>query len=116
MQPERDDSFDYSVTEDDDLAILVGAFGDERVGLDLERNTQQAADAAEQGDLSAPPASLQAHLSSRREPGRSESPGTFAASSGSQDADPAILVGALGDERVGLDMRRDAAEPSADPE
>jgi hypothetical protein len=115
MQPERDDSSNDRLAEDADPAILVGALGDERVGLDLERDTQQADDAAEEGALSAPPATLRAHLSSRREPGCGQSPDTFAVPSGIQDADPAILVGALGDERVGLDTQRDAAEPNADP-
>jgi hypothetical protein len=42
MGPERDDAARYGVTEDTDPAMLVGALGDERDGLDLERDAQQA--------------------------------------------------------------------------
>lgn len=115
MRRERDDFSKYSMTDDADPAMLVGALGDEDVGLDLERNTQQADDAAEEGGLSEPLAILQARFRSRRQPGGGESPDAFATPSGIQDADPAILVGALGDERVGLEMQLDAEDPKADP-
>jgi hypothetical protein len=42
MQPDRDDAAKYGVTEDTDPAMLVGALGDERDGLDVERDTRQA--------------------------------------------------------------------------
>lgn len=115
MRRERDDFSKYSMTDDADPAMLVGALSDEDVGLDLERNTQQADDAAEEGGLSEPLAILQARFRSRRQPGGGESPDAFATPSGIQDADPAILVGALGDERVGLEMQLDAEDPKADP-
>jgi hypothetical protein len=113
MQPERDDLSTPGMTEEADPAMLVGALGDERTGLD--QHADDAADAAGEAGPAAAPAALRSHRSSRGEPGSGGSPGDLAASSGVPDADPAMLVGALGDERVGLDAQRDAEEPTADP-
>ncbi len=112
MGPERDDAARYGVTQDADPAMLVGALGDERDGLDLERDAQQADDeldpAGEQG------------RPTWRGPTRGKPLGDFAAPPVAEDADPAMLVGALGDERDGLDLERDAQQAdehdSASPE
>lgn len=42
MPSERDDPSRYGVTEDADRAMLVGALGDERTGLDEESGAAPA--------------------------------------------------------------------------
>lgn len=47
MPSEHDDPARSDVAEDPDPAMLVGALGDERTGLDQERDAQQPDEGAE---------------------------------------------------------------------
>lgn len=102
MPSEYDDPASYGVTEDTDPAMLVGALGDERTGLDQERDAQQPDDGADATTGEGSPAALQRVR--RRRPDAVNLPAPEVA----QDADPAMLVGALGDERTGLEVEPDA--------
>ncbi|HZD70362.1 MAG TPA: hypothetical protein VFA45_16125 [Actinomycetes bacterium] len=101
------------MTDDADLSMLVGALDDERTGLDEERDAQQADDledaAAGGSDLTAPPPAA-LHRRRQDEP----SSGDILAPEVMKDADPAMLVGALDDERTGLDEERDPATAERD--
>jgi hypothetical protein len=117
MSSEHNDPSRYDGTEDADPAMLVGALGDERVGLRQERDAQPADDeedavAGEGSPTTPPPAEL--NRTSQREPGSGKIAVLIAVPEDTQDADPAILVGALGDERTGLDEERDAERADRD--
>jgi hypothetical protein len=113
MPVERDDPSRYGVTEDTDPAILIGALDDERIGLGQERDARQADDredavAGEGGGPTAPPP---AELRRTRQGGPGF--GDLPVPEVMQDADPAMLVGALDDERMGLNEERDAEPDDA---
>jgi hypothetical protein len=102
--PSEHDPASYGVTGDADPAMLVGALGDERIGLEQDHDAQQLPDDgtdAITGQSS--PAALQ-----RARRSASDS-GYLAAPEVGQDVDPAMLVGALGEERTGLEVEPDAA-------
>jgi hypothetical protein len=88
--------------------MLVGALGDEHTGLSQQGDAQQADDReeglAEGGATVPPPAGLQ--RTKQGGPGSGDIPLPEIPS----DADPAKLVGALGEERLGLDDEGDEPE------
>jgi hypothetical protein len=108
MPFEHDDPAKYDVAEEADPAMLVGALGDERTGLDQERDAQQLDGGAEVAVGEGGPAALQRARQSGRNSGNLLGPEVV------EDADPAMLVGALGDERTGLEVDRDAATDQDD--
>jgi hypothetical protein len=83
--------------------MLVGALGDERIGLDQERDAQQPDDGTDGTTDQSGPAALQRARRSGSDSGNLPAPEV------AQDADPAMLVGGLGDERTGLEVEPDAA-------
>lgn len=103
MPSDHGDPASYGVTKDADPAMLVGALADERTGLDQERDAQQPDEGADATTGEGGPAALQR---ARR---RGSGSGALPAPEVAQDADPAMLVGALGDERTGLEVEPDAA-------
>jgi hypothetical protein len=108
MPSSHDDPASYGVTEDADPAMLVGALGDERTGLDQERDPQQPNDGRDATTGEGGPAVLQRARRSNTDSGNLPAPEI------AQDADPAMLVGALGDERTGLEVEPDAAAEQDD--
>jgi len=103
MPSEHHDPASYGVTQDADPAMLVGALGDERTGLDQERDAQQPDDGTDATTGESGPAVLQRARRSGSESSNLPAPEV------AQAPDPAMLVGALGDERMGLEAEPDAA-------
>jgi hypothetical protein len=108
MPSQHDDPARSGVAEDPDPAMLVGALGDERTGLDQEPYGQQPDEGVEGAADAGGPAALQRARRSGRDSGNLLGPEVM------QDADPAMLVGALGDERTGLEVERDSATDQDD--
>jgi hypothetical protein len=108
MPSQHDDPARSGMAEDPDPAMLVGALGDERTGLDQEPDAQRPDEGAEVAADEGGPVALRRARWSGGESGNLLGPEVV------EDADPAMLVSALGDERTGLEVDRDSATDQDD--